>query len=446
MTTESLNSAIKHYIQNPAFRAPQSLHQSNPWHRPLVFDEQTINGLKAIDSYDEITTANGYLLNKLLFSIYEQRTIFLANNKLNEQQRTDFEQFYRRDSQAQGMQMMFALENKVFDFLFNDIEKRDWQQEDLVQVLVDSVKHEDQCELGLDKVLNDIEHKHLSTQMYLLHKASDFLTEGSAMPKSLCGSAGEIHMSLMKIFMDEYGSGDMTRKHSQLFKRAMCSAGLSDQPHTYHEDYLPASLMMTNYFHYVCDTPEHFFRYLGALYFAEATTVEFFTKLRDNFKFNDPEGLLDLEYFEEHIVVDQKHRDIALQELVVASLERYGNDVAQQIYEGFETFRRLAISASIALNQQIYFADSVLSAVKTDRSEALNNAQTLTLEGQNKAFAAQIAQQEMTLLVSAGQLEVSAGNGAATVLSTGNYLTIPAGRLYRMRAANQQNCTIQITR
>lgn len=443
MNEQSISDVLKRYLKNPAFRAPQHIHQPNPWLRPLVFDEQTIDNVKAVEDFDSISTANGYLINKVLFSIYEQRTIFLTSEQMSEQEKQDFNDFYRRDSQSDGLQMMLKLENMAFDSLFHGIEKRDWNQEDLVQTLVNSVKAEDVCSLGLDKVLDDVTHKHLTTQMYLLHKASDFLTEGSAMPKSLCGNAGEIHMSLMKIFMDEYGSGNMDRKHSSLFKRSMLSAGLSDKPHSYHEDYLPASLMMTNYFHYVCDTPEHFFRYLGALYFAEATTVEFFTKLRDNFRRNDPEGKLDLEYFEEHIVVDQVHRDIALQELVVASLEMYGNDVAQEIYEGFETFRRMAVAASMQLNQQIYFADSVLSAPDTDATEALPGGLNMTFSGDNGDFAAKIAETEMTILVIEGQLEVSAGNAASAILSTGNTLTIPKGRLYRIRAAGGQDCVIQ---
>lgn len=436
-----IKTLLKQYADNQAFRKTQQHLITNPWHRPLGFSHESYENAKAIDSIDEVHSNNSYMLNKVLFNIYEQQTPFLHDSKFTPSDKQDFDSFYDPNSRAIGQALQTPLENAIFGFLFESFEKKNWTRESLLQHMTDTMAYEDVCPLGLAKVMDDINHKELGVQMFLLHKASDFLTEGSAMPKVLAGNTGQLQMSLTRVFMDEYGSGDISRKHSTLFKKAMRSVGLSGSPHSHFEDYLPASIMMTNFFHFVCGNPQHFFRYLGAIYFAEASTVEFFRKLTNTFKAYDPDGNINLEYFDEHIEVDQTHRQICWQELIIAALDIYGDTILNELYEGFEAFGKLAMVASGAVSEQIYFADAVLNNKYTNN--ALTSSTTKQVfKADNHDYMAQIAQQTRHWQVISGSMEVGIGSAKNIILKPGESIIIPKERMYRMRAIEGNDCHV----
>jgi hypothetical protein len=445
MIDKNTKTLLKQYVENRAFRACDTHFVGNPWHRPLAFEQATYDEAIKIKDVESLNTTNSYMLNKVLFNIYEQQTPFLPNKAFSIADKQDYDALYNRQNKAIGQALQTPLEDAVFDFLFAGIEKKSWTAQSLMQHMSEVMACEDVCPLAFAEVMDDITHKDLGAKMYLLHKASDFLTEGSAMPKVLTGNTGELQMSLTRVFMDEYGSGDLSRKHSTLFKKAMASIGLSKQPHAHFEDYLPASIMMTNFFHYVCGNPEHFFRYLGAIYFAEASTVEFFRKLTATFRRHDADGSMNLEYFEEHIEVDQKHRQICWQELVVCVLETYGDSVAQELYEGFEAFSLLAMSASKAVNKQVYFADAVMNQTLEQPAQTLTIQRDIQLEDTG-TYMAQIADQQMQLHIVSGCLEFGVGNGGHTLLEPGQWVNIPKERMFRMKALQGHQCKVQMWR
>ncbi|MBN1205480.1 MAG: iron-containing redox enzyme family protein [Myxococcaceae bacterium] len=443
MLSREVREQMKQYAHAHCFRKTAQWMQRNAWHRPLAFGEEQLEQAHALHDFADVTTPNAYLLNKFLHTLHEQSGVFLPHMNINPICRRDYEAYFARERLAQGLALRIPLEDAVFGFLENGIEVREWTAPGLLETLKQAVAEEDRAPLGLSELLRQVKHKKEAIRLYLLHKASDFLTEGAAMTGSLGGSSGPLQCSLLRVFMDEYGNGSLERKHSSLFKQAMASCGLETYPHCYLEDYLPSSLMMANYFHFICKSPRHFFQYLGAMYFAEATTTCFFEKLTAAFKEALGTEKMDLSYFEEHIQVDQRHREIVLQELIIPAIEAYGDSILQEIYVGFECFRRLAGCAAADLAGQIRFADDVLGGRQPPEPSAAQPARHLVLHGGNRAFFPRIAETALHLELQRGSLEFGVGTGGFVTLRPGTRVAIPQGRLFRMRPEQGQDCELR---
>lgn len=442
MLSHAVREQMKRYAHAHCFRKPTDWYMRNAWHRPLAFEEAQVEQARTLHGFADVTTPNGYLLNKFLYTLHEQSGIFLPHMRVNSICRQDYDAYFNRERLGLGLALRIPLEDAIFGFLESGIDVREWTRPGLLEYLKASVAEEDQAPVGLSAALRRVTHKKEAIRLYLLHKASDFLTEGSAMTGSLGGSYGPLQSALLRIFMDEYGKGSLDRKHSSLFKRAMSSCGLETYPHCYFEDYLPTSFMMANYFHFVCKSPQHFFQYLGAMYFAEATTTAFFQKLKAAFvEALGPSGM-DLSYFEEHIDIDQVHREIVLQELIVPALETYGDTILQDIYVGFECFRRLAGCAAMDILRQIAFADAVLSGQQPEPST--KPARLLHLSSSYRAFSPQVADSALHLTLQQGTLEFGVGTGGFVTLKAGTRVAVPEGRFFRMRPAQGQDCTVEV--
>lgn len=439
MLDHSIRTRLTEYASAHCFRPTTQWHMRNAWHRPLDFSEDQIERAHRLRDFDDISTSNGFLLNRFLFTLHEQSQVFLPHMTINPICRKDQESYTARSSLNLGLTLRVPLEDAVFGFLEAGIATRDWTRGMFYEYLRGELNREDQAPLELAKTLRSSRNKADMVRLYLLHKAADFLTEGSAMTGSLGGSYGPLQCAIARIFADEYGNGAPERKHATLFKATMRSFGLETYPHCYLDDYLPSALMMASYFHYLCKNPASFFKYLGAMYFAEATTTAFFQKLVAVFHdVRDGSGA-DLRYFDEHIDVDQKHRDIVLNELIVPAIDTYGEHVIQEIYEGFEGFRRLAGFAATDLQQQMRFADRVLDSC---RPEEVTTGSQVRLACANQGFFPRIAERELRIRVESGCLELGVGSGRVLVLRPAMAVKIPRGRLYRVRAAPEQDCTI----
>jgi quercetin dioxygenase-like cupin family protein len=168
--------------------------------------------------------------------------------------------------------------------------------------------------------------------------ASDFLSEASAMARNCLGSYGSYISELFKILIDEYGYGVHRAKHSQAFVSLMESIGMNSAVHHYWQFYTASSLSLVNYFHYVCKNHSHFFKYLGALYYTEATLAHLTSHQARMLKkvFGDS---VDTFYFDEHSHIDQHHARMVLEQLIKPIVHQYGEQALVEILAGFEEFR-----------------------------------------------------------------------------------------------------------
>jgi mannose-6-phosphate isomerase-like protein (cupin superfamily) len=307
----------------------------------------------------------GYSANaasRILLAIYESDLVLLPRAGFAEK-RSDFTSYYSTEQRMLGRMIRPALERHLFGFLDDTVAvTEDWALHDLhrhLQAITSLGDPED--DLSLHAIRTSVDPQ-AAARNYMIQFAGDFLSEASAMARNIGGSYGPIQSNLFGILKDEYGGGVHSKKHSTLFASLLHSLDLSADLHTYWQFYLTSSLLLNNYFHYISDNHELFFRYLGAMYYTEATfsgqCARIANLLRELFGKD-----IDLRYWSHHVVIDKDHGQQAFEEIVVPALETYGLGIAPEIVRGCEEFRVLSAIADRDFAEQIEWSDRVQSYV-----------------------------------------------------------------------------------
>lgn len=266
---------LNQYIRNPCFE-DESLIPSNPYKRNLRANDVVKVDFTQPITIEEVYSNKNLIINKLLLTIYEQDLLFLDINFKDQRTFNDFKTFYDPHFVALGKALRPTLEHLAFHFLKNEIEViGNWDKNNLLTYLTNVIgKQELEKNTLCDQILSSTDPA-LAAKILLIQMAPDFLSEASAMGRCLLGAFSNEQSELMKIFIDEYGYGVHSEKHSTLFENTLLSANLNAAIHHYYNDYLPTSLMLVNYFHYVCSNKADWFKYVGALYYTEASIPHF---------------------------------------------------------------------------------------------------------------------------------------------------------------------------
>ncbi|MFY0533993.1 iron-containing redox enzyme family protein [Nannocystis pusilla] len=241
-----------------------------------VSDLGSIGDLESPIMPGAIATARGLTLHRLLFNAYEQSMLFLPERPLGEADYRAMAAFYDPALVALGQQVRPALERAAFGALDSYIEASgSWDLGSLIEYLQSAIHEYEQSPSSLVVAIEATPRPRAALLYLLVQQAPDFLSEASAMARAMLGCFGPAQSELMKVFIDEYGYGVHEKKHSTLFAACMRSVGLSDGVHDHYFHYLASSLALVNYFHCVCANKQAWFRYLGALYFTEASIPHF---------------------------------------------------------------------------------------------------------------------------------------------------------------------------
>jgi len=97
-------------------------------------------------------------------------------------------------------------------------------------------------------------------------------------------------------------------------------------------------LSLTNYFHYVSANHGELFRYIGAMYYTEAT-LALTTKHQSRAIRTIFGNTVSTEYFDEHSHIDVHHGRMALKRLIIPMIEQFGNTIIPDLIRGFEEFK-----------------------------------------------------------------------------------------------------------
>jgi hypothetical protein len=153
-----------------------------------------------------------------------------------------------------------------------------WQAWELAQIDVEALRQVDvkqalveRAEVDLDPPLSPAA-QFMRTEMsyegyrHLLAIASfDGLVEASRMTSILGGAANEVQCTLVRVFLEEYGNGKLSRKHSTFFAKMMEEVGLDTQPEGYF-DLVPWEVIAcANHNFLLTQRKRHFLRYNGGL-------------------------------------------------------------------------------------------------------------------------------------------------------------------------------------
>lgn len=249
-----------------------------------------------------------------------------------------------------------------------------WQSWELAQLDVEQFKQADVKQIltewgdaDLDPPLNANkrflrEEMDLEGYRRLLAIASlDGLVEASRLSRILGGACNEVQATLIRVLLEEYGNGRLSRKHSTFFAKMMAELHLNTEPEGYF-DLAPWELLASiNHNFLLTECKQHFLRYNGGLTYFEIAGPSIYT---DYLIAARRLGLSDQasSYWELHIREDERHGAWMLRDVALPLAERYPEN-AWEIVLGYAQEKYIGDRAGDAMIQRIRHAKSFLPHV-----------------------------------------------------------------------------------
>jgi hypothetical protein len=349
--------ALLTYGTNPLFADSEEwTFPESPYHRPirpkplryLDFDKPMSRG--------QVFDYTSLAANRILLNLYETDMVFLpeepAAGWLD-----DFKRFYQTDDAVVREIVRVRLEKYLFSFLDDEIETTgSWTAKELEAWLIAEVETAAKQPSAVFEAIRQSRNPEHAMRTMMIQFAGDFLSEASAMARNVLGSYGPAQSEIFKILIDEYGYGVHETKHSTLFQDLLRSIDLAPTPHTYWQFYLTSSLMLNNYFHHLGKNHANLFKYIGALYYTEATLPVLCRDASKALKDVFGDGAA-TRYFDEHVLIDQHHGRMALDKVVLPIVAKYGPSVIPDIVRGVAEYKLLASIADQDFLAQVAWSD-----------------------------------------------------------------------------------------
>jgi hypothetical protein len=195
----------------------------------------------------------------------------------------------------------------------------------------------------------------------------DGLVEASQLSRTLGGTANEIQSMITRIFLEEYGGGQLRRKHSTFFSSMLEEFDMNTKPETYI-DLVPWEVLANiNHSFFLCDKKRYFLRYIGGLLYTEVSVPSSFVNFRQA---GMRLGLSNtsIEYWDLHIKEDKKHGQWMLDDVALPLAKQYEEN-AWEILLGYDQQRFFsaragkAVAQSIKMNEMDCSMDSLLNTI-----------------------------------------------------------------------------------
>lgn len=258
----------------------------------------------------------------------------------------------------------YANERSPYLHQLRDRIEQVWQQWETKHLDVDGLKRLDAKQALSDRAAADLDpplstdSRYLREQMsfegyrYLLAIASfDGLIEASRLSRILGGAANAVQCTLVKVLLEEYGNGRLSRKHSTFFAQMLSELGLSTQPEAYF-DLVPWQVLASiNHNFLLTECKRYFLRYNGGLaYFEVAGPAAYRNYLAAAKRL----GLSDaaMGYWDLHIKEDERHGRWMMEDVTLPLVEMYPNE-AWQIVLGYDQEKLMGDRAGAAVVQAI---------------------------------------------------------------------------------------------
>ncbi|TBR60356.1 iron-containing redox enzyme family protein [Mastigocladus laminosus UU774] len=243
-----------------------------------------------------------------------------------------------------------------------------WQAWELAQIDVVGLQKLDVKQALIDRAAEDLdpplslESRYLREQMsqagyrYLLAIASfDGLVEGSRLSRILGGTANEVQCTLIRVLLEEYGNGRLSRKHSTFFAQMLNEFGMNTEPEGYFDLVPWQVLACANHNFLMTECKRHYLRYGGGLtYFEVAGPAAY----RNYLAAAQRLGLSDaaMGYWELHIREDERHGRWMLDDVALPLADMYPG-LAWEIVLGYDQEKIMSDRAAKAVVQAIRQAE-----------------------------------------------------------------------------------------
>jgi len=245
-----------------------------------------------------------------------------------------------------------------------------WQAWEFTQLDLNAIKQlnvqqalQERANLDLNPPLSPAKHylreeMNLEGYRLLLAIASlDGLVEASRLSRILGGASNEIQATLIRVLLEEYGNGRLSRKHSTFFAQMMAELGLQTEPEAYF-DLVPWEVLASiNHNFLLTERKRHFLRYNGGLTYFEIAGPAIYTDYQQAAK---RLGLSEasMSYWELHIREDERHGQWMLTEVALPLAEKYPDD-AWELVLGYDQEKLLGDRAAAAVMTLIQNAQSI---------------------------------------------------------------------------------------
>jgi hypothetical protein len=443
LSPEEVARYVRLYAANPLFGSLREwVIADNPYRRPV--DQQAAarhdftRPLKRADAFG----ASALAAQRMLFNIYETDLVFLPEKDFGAK-RGDFAAFYSNENKLLGELIRPTLETHLFGFLEEEIDiSGKWSGAAVKSYLQSLVERHEGSELESLQLILAAPDPERAAAALMIQVAGDFLTESSSSARNLLGKFGVVQSELFKIAIDDYGYGVHQAKHSTLFENTLATCGLSADAHAYWHFYLPGSLALNNYYHYVSRDHSKFFRAIGAIAVGESlfahTCRKFSEMLRAVYG-----GQVDTYYFDEHYHIDAHHGRMAVENVVVPAIAKYGDAVIPEIIRGMEELQLVTALADEDFMAQTAWAGD-LEQHKADAAElcraglgdAAEAAKETGVAHEGEAVITRTRDTALLCRVESGALEVVAGHAQSVRLGAGEGIVIPRQRLHGLASAS----------
>ncbi|HEY9674421.1 MAG TPA: iron-containing redox enzyme family protein [Waterburya sp.] len=243
-----------------------------------------------------------------------------------------------------------------------------WQAWELAQIDVEQLRQLDAKQALLERGEADLNppltenKRYLRQQMtvegyrHLLAIASlDGLVEASRMSRILGGASNEVQATLIRVLLEEYGNGRLSRKHSTFFAQMMAELGLKTEPEAYFDIVPWEVLACINHNFLLTECKRHFLRYNGGLTYFEIAGPSIYTdymKAAERLELSDTA----MGYWELHIREDERHGRWMLDDVALPLVERYPED-AWELVLGYDQEKWMGDRAGAAVIRAVKQAE-----------------------------------------------------------------------------------------
>lgn len=287
--------------------------------------------------------------------LFLQRILYRIN-RLNLFWYDDF-QHYKNERSYYLQSIRDRIETVWQAWELSQIDVAQLQQVDVKQALIE------RGDADLDPVVNENkrflrEQMSLEGYKYLLAIASlDGLVEASRMSRILGGASNEVQATLIRVLLEEYGNGRLSRKHSTFFAQMMAELGLNTKPEAYL-DIVPWEVLASiNHNFLLTECKRYFLRYNGGLTYFEIAGPSIYT---DYMLAAQRLNLSDtaMGYWELHIREDERHGQWMLQQVALPLVDMYPNE-AWEIVLGYDQEKWIGDRAGTAVIRAIKQAEQL---------------------------------------------------------------------------------------
>lgn len=183
----------------------------------------------------------------------------------------------------------------------------------------------------------------------------DGLVEASQLSRILGGVGNEVHSTLTRLLMEEYGNGRLSRKHSTFFTEMLAALEMEMEPEAYFNIVPWEVLAVINQSFLFTERKRYFLRYMGGLLYFEVSVPASLSN------YSAAAERLELptaarSYWDLHIKVDILHGRWMLDDVALPLVQQYPTH-AWELLLGYDLQRQMSDRASNAVVRSIHEAE-----------------------------------------------------------------------------------------